>query len=189
MLERSLSELKYCFACFDWFVEEEWDRHCLTHLRSIASKRCASITHCNTLFRPAFCPFCLGDVCLLASSRWTSWTREAKLWEHLKTHLVTVCWPRQCPHPSYSLEIESETSFLYHLHDIHHLQMSASLQRSWSNKHDRKELIWTPEGMSQQEKRKRHTRALRPRRRPSAAGPARRRSPWTCSPGASSASA
>ena len=153
-LERSPSELKYCFACFDWFVEEEWDRHCLTHLESITSKRCASITYCNTLFRPAFCPFCLGDDQLPASSRWNSWTREAKLWSHLGAHLATMCWPRKCPHPLCSLELESETSFLYHLNDIHSLQMSASLQKSWPSNRDREDLTWASGAMSQKGKRK-----------------------------------
>ena len=98
-LERLHSELKYCFACFDWFVEEEWDQHCQMHLKSITSKRCGCITHCHTLFRPDFCPFCMGDNRLPALSRWTSWTREAKLWSHLESHLEASRWPLECPHP------------------------------------------------------------------------------------------
>jgi hypothetical protein len=78
-LERTLSELQYCFTCFDWYVEEEWNQHCQIYLESITSKRCASITYCNTLVRPAFCPFCLGGKQLPASTRWSSWTRESKL--------------------------------------------------------------------------------------------------------------
>lgn len=66
-LERMPSELQYCFICFDWYVEEEWDQHCQTHLESVTSKRCASITDCNTLVRPAFCPFCA-----MRMSRWNN---------------------------------------------------------------------------------------------------------------------
>ena len=136
-------------------MEEEWDRHCLTHLESITSKRCASITYYNILFRPTFCPFCLGDDQLPASSRWNSWTREAKLWSHLGAHLATMYWPRKCHHPYCSLELESETLFLYHLNNIHSLHMSASLQKSWPSKRDREDLTWASGAMSQKGKRKR----------------------------------
>ncbi len=57
------------------------------HVTSLTSKRCATITYCHTLVRPAFCPFCLGNQGEPASRRWESWTREAKLWAHLWTHL------------------------------------------------------------------------------------------------------
>ena len=150
-LERMLSELRYCFTYFDCYVEEEWDRHCRMHLESIASKRCASITYCNTLVRPAFCRFCLRGKQLPASSRWSSWTREAKLWSHLGEHLATACWPRTCPHPLCSLELESEKSFLYHLIDVHNLQMSASMQKSWPSKRDCKALTWVPGAESRKE--------------------------------------
>lgn len=134
-VERSSAEVKYCFTCFHWFVEEEWDRHCQTHLESIISKRCASITYCNTLFRPAFCPFCLGDNRIPARSRWISWTREAKLWQHLKAHLEMSRWPSGCPHPLCSLRIEDETSFLYHLSDAHDLKMTPGISKSWHCRH------------------------------------------------------
>lgn len=154
-LERMPSELQYCFTCFDWYVEEEWDQHCQKHLESITSKRCASITYCNTLVRPAFCPFCLGGKQLPASNRWSSWTREAKLWGHLGEHLATACWPRKCPHPLCSLDLESEKSFIYHLNDVHGLQMSASMQKSWPSKRDCEALTWAPGAGSQKGKRKR----------------------------------
>ena len=98
-LERQQSELQYCYFCYDWFVEEEWDQHCKTHIKSISSRRCASITYCNTLFRPVFCPFCLSDKRLPASVRWRSWTKEAKMWNHLESHLEASLWPSACPHP------------------------------------------------------------------------------------------
>lgn len=149
------SELQYCFACFDWYVEEEWDQHCRMHIESITTNRCASITYCNTLVRPAFCPFCLGDKQLPVSTRWSSWTREAKLWHHLGEHLVTASWPRKCPHPLCSLDLESEMSFLYHLNDVHSLQMSASMQKSRPSKRDCKAPTWVPGAGSQKGERKR----------------------------------
>ena len=155
MLERTPSEMQYCFTYFYWYIEEEWNQHCQIHLESITSKQCASITYCNTLVRPAFCPFCLGGKQLPASTRWSSWTRETKLWSHLGEHLATACWPRKCPHPLCSLDIESEKSFIYHLNEVHSLQMSASMQKSWPSKRDCGALTWIPGGGSQKGERKR----------------------------------
>ena len=153
-LERLESELKYCFTCFDWFVEEEWNQHCRTHLGSLTSKRCASITYCNTLFRPAFCPFCMGDDQLPASSRWTSWTREAKLWSHLGTHLGASRWPLKCPHPLCSLQLQDETSFLYHLSDVHSLQMSPWMRKSCqSERHSEPLVHWIVDTTCQKRRR------------------------------------
>ncbi|KAK3168429.1 hypothetical protein OEA41_004877 [Lepraria neglecta] len=123
----------------------------------MSSKRYASITYCNTLFRPAFCPFCLSDDRLPASSRWTSWTREAKLWSHLGTHLKASQWPMDYPHPSYSLQLQDETSFLYHLSDVHSLQMSPHMKISWQSGRDSQSLIhWVSDPTSQKrQKRKR----------------------------------
>ena len=135
-LERSGSELKYCFTCFDWFVEEEWAQHCQTHLESLSSKRCASIIYCSTLFQPALCPFCLGDDKLPASSRWTSWTREAELWSHLGTHLGASCWPLDCPHPLCSLPLQDGRSFLFHLSDVHSLRLSPHMRKYWQRGRD-----------------------------------------------------
>lgn len=124
-----LSELKYCFACFSWLFEEEWDEHCRVHLESITSKRCASITYCHTLVCPAFCPFCMGNNRLNASSRWSSWTREAKLWSHIQSHLEASHWPLRCPHPLCSLQLTDEISFLYHLSDVHSFRISSQINR------------------------------------------------------------
>ena len=139
---------------FDWFVEEEWDQHCLNHLQSITSKRCGSITHYHTLFRPAFCPFCISDNKLPASSRWTSWTREAKLWSHLESHLESSRWPLECPHPLCSLQLHDETLFLYHLSDVHSLRMSPNMKKCQPIGCNSKPLInWTPDKASHKRKR------------------------------------
>lgn len=81
--------------------------------------------------------------------------REAKLWSHLGEHLAAACWPRKCPHPLCSLDLESEKSFIYHLNDVHSLQMSASMQKSWPSKRDCEALTWIPGGGSQKGERKR----------------------------------
>ena len=124
------------------------------HLGSLTSKRCASITYCNSLFRPAFCPFCMGDDQLPASSRWNSWTREAKLWSHLGTHLGASHWPLKCPHPLCSLQLQDETSFLYHLSDVHSLQMSPYMRKSWQSERYSEPLVhWIVDTTCQKRRR------------------------------------
>jgi len=118
------------------------------------SKRCSSITYCSTLLRPSFCPFCLGDHQLPAASRWRRWTREAKLWSHLESHLAVSCWPSTCPHPLCSLELSDELSFLYHLNDVHSLRMSAHMTKCRLPGRTLEPLIkWTTDITSQKRKR------------------------------------
>ena len=156
-LERTPSKLKYCYECFDWFVEEDWGEHCRMHLQSLSSKRCSSITYCNVLLRPSFCPFCLGDDRLQPSFQWQSFTKDAKLWSHLGAHIVACRWPLKCPHPLCSLQFDDELSFLYYLGDVHSVYMSVSTQESWRNRRDCDTLTWASGTESQNGKRKRHT--------------------------------
>ena len=102
----------------------------------ISTVKCASIwlppniTYCHTPFRPAFCPFCLGDKRpgVSAATRWSSWTREAELRDHLRAHLVGMHWPSKCPHALCTLEIGNPLSFLYHLGDVHGLNTNEQQQ-------------------------------------------------------------
>jgi len=119
ILERSQSELRYYYGCFDWFVEEEWDEHCSIHLKSISSKRCGSITYCGVLLRPCYCPFCLRNDLHSASSKLRCWTKEDKLRDHLRSHLDICPWPLQCPHTLCNKQSDKESSFLCHLSDKH----------------------------------------------------------------------
>ncbi len=136
------------------------------HLKSITSKRCGSITHCHTLFRPAFCPFCMGDNRLHVSSRWTSWTREAKLWSHLESHLDASRWPLECPHPLCSLQLLDETLFLYHLSDVHSLRISPHMNKCRPKGRNSEPLIdWTPDTASHKRRQVRDKADLRPPKR------------------------
>jgi hypothetical protein len=154
LLERLPSELRYCFTCFIWFTEEKWDEHCQSHLSSIISKRCATITYCNTLFRPAFCPFCLGDETLLVSKRWTSFAKDANHRSHLEQyHLGTCHWPSNCPHPLCNLQLDDETAFLHHLSDMHGLRATRKL-RVRSQEHNPKDFVpHDPKAAGQKRKR------------------------------------
>lgn len=129
---RDRSEIKYCYVCFHWFTIDDWEKHCQLHLDAIKSKNCATITYCHTLLRPAFCPFCLGGIeaQMSASKRWSSWTRENQLREHLATHLAKAKWPMKCPHPLCKLNLVDATSFAYHLSDSHRLVMNERQQET-----------------------------------------------------------
>lgn len=123
------------------------------HVTSLTSKRCATITYCHTLVRPAFCPFCLGDRGEPACRRWESWTRETKLWAHLRTHLDVSRWPLRCPHPLCSLQVADETLLLYHLTDVHGLQMSPQMRKCWQQgRSSGPSINWTSTTASQKRK-------------------------------------
>lgn len=140
-LERQSSKLKYCYCCFDWFVEEKWSKHCLTHLNPLTLLRCATITYCGTLFRPAFCLFCLGNAHLEAHRRFTSWTRHNKLFTHLQSHLNIINWPSSCPHPLSTEELGNEDLFLYHLKDAHDLSVPKSFHHQAQSRSNSEELF------------------------------------------------
>ena len=125
---RSLSEMRYCYECFRWFEPKPWDEHCQEHLSSLKSLRCEAATYLHTLIIPGFCPFCLGDKLLSPSSRMRSWSRSTELRRHLEGHIVAASWPLTCPHPRCSAELKSETSFRYHLSDVHDILNSIWLR-------------------------------------------------------------
>ena len=96
----------------------------------------------------------MGDSRLPASSRWTSWTREAKLWSHLESHLEASHWPLECPHPLCSLQLPDETMFLYHLDDVHSLRMSPNMNKRRLTGRNSEPLVnWTPGTASHKRKR------------------------------------
>ncbi len=70
-------------------------------------------------------PFCLNDKRIVASLRWRHWIREEQLRDHLRFHLRAICWPLQCPHPLCHLHLDDETSFLYHMVDVHGLTVKS----------------------------------------------------------------
>ena len=160
-LERVQSELRYCYDCFDWFVEEEWEEHCLIHLNSITSRLCGSIQYCYILLRPFFCPFCIGNTVLPAASRCKSWTREEKLREHLEAHLDIARWPLRCPHPLCSLHISDEGTFLYHLSDSHSLRTRRlEIKRSQKQTNSGTFVGWKLNAVGQKRRRKDEAEAL-----------------------------
>ena len=109
-LGHPLSDIHYCYQCFDWVVDEEWESHCQSYLAGMATKRCGTVTYCHTLVRPGYCPFCMSDPKLLASQRLESWTRD---------HLSRCRWPRVCPHPLCDTSLKDAAALQFHLVDEH----------------------------------------------------------------------
>lgn len=75
------------------------------------------------------------------------------MWAHLQTHSEASRWPLRCPHPLCSLDLQDETSFLYHLSDIHGLKTSSHTSKCWQQQRSSTDFIkWTSHTASQKRK-------------------------------------
>ena len=120
-----LSEIHYCYLCFEWVIGEDWEPHCQAHLDAFTSKRCGTVTYCHTLVRPGYCPFCVRNTSLSAFDRLKTWSRDHKLWLHVKDdHLADCLWPLVCPDPRCGTTHGDSISFQYHLIDVHKFSRS-----------------------------------------------------------------
>jgi len=127
-------DVHYCHHCFSWVIGEDWDPHCTEHLATLATTRCGTVTHCHTLMRPGYCPFCMADEkTLTGPERLQSWTRDHQLWGHVEEHLKVGRWPRECPHPLCGTSIfEDAAAFRFHLVDEHQLSRTRPEKPSYS---------------------------------------------------------
>lgn len=117
----SISDISYCYHCFQWVIGHgEWEEHCQAHINKLGSKRCGTITYCNTSIRQGHCPFCLGNAST-ARQRLQSWSRDHALWQHIDGHLRNCHWPMECPHPLCKTELEDGLDMRFHLIDDHGL--------------------------------------------------------------------
>lgn len=119
-LEHLQQDVHYCYQCFSWVIGEDWEPHCQAHLAAVITKWCGTVTHCHTLMRPGYCPFCVADKTIPATERLVSWARDHQLWNHVEEHLEACSWPRNCPHPLCDASVFEEPEALrYHLVDEH----------------------------------------------------------------------
>ena len=82
------SHIHYCHLCFTWVAgEDEWESHCASHLSSLATKRCGTLSYGYTLVRPGYSPFRLGETKLFAAQRLQSSTRDFDLWKDVNEQL------------------------------------------------------------------------------------------------------
>lgn len=116
------TDVHYCYQCFNWVVgSKNWEEHCQTHINTLDSKRCGTITYCHTLVRPAYCPLCLRKTSSPANDRLKSWCRDDKLWQHVDTHLRGCKWPIKCPHPLCDVSLSDGLDLRLHFIDEHGL--------------------------------------------------------------------
>lgn len=88
-------------------------------------KRCGSVIHCHTLIRPAYCPFCIGNVSLPPSGRLKTWSRDHKLWVHVNDEHLDGCrWPLECHYPLCDSNHENCSDLRFHLMDVHKFSRS-----------------------------------------------------------------
>lgn len=133
-LERLAKGIHYCYWCFDWVVGEKWEPHCRAHLDTLTTKRCGSVIYYHTMVFAGYCPLCIGDASLPAHERLKPWSRDHKLWIHVKVeHFDSSQWPLKCSHPlcDNGPHKDSDT-FQFHLMGVHKFSRSrpAALTKS-----------------------------------------------------------
>ena len=93
----------YCYLCFTFFPQSQWNGHCQHHLDTLNMDCGLHLIRSNRhklLLRPGFCPFCLGDQALKASDRWRNWMTSGALAGHVRQHLEAGGMLNgPCPHP------------------------------------------------------------------------------------------
>ena len=118
-LVRVSSEIRYCHLCFKWVVGDEWEPHCALHLSSLTTKRCGTLSYCNTLVRPGYSPFRLGKKEESAAYRLQSWSRDFDLWVHVNDEVEGRRWPILCPHPLCDILLKGDRDLQFHFIDDH----------------------------------------------------------------------
>ncbi|KAI9770978.1 MAG: hypothetical protein M1840_002682 [Geoglossum simile] len=68
------------------------------------------------------------------------WTRSNGLWNHIESHTREHAWPSICPHPRCDIQLDTATSFRYHLSDIHGFQRQLLSGRGKRHQHKEKEV-------------------------------------------------
>src|SRR5438045_6300189 len=85
--------VELCFPCSEWIVsEEEWKDHCQAHLDKpdTVPTQCNPLIYGGTLASPGYCPFCLGDESLPATTRMHQFLVQAEWRDHIHQHLENL---------------------------------------------------------------------------------------------------
>ncbi|KAF5965393.1 carbonic anhydrase 2 [Fusarium coicis] len=114
-----------CFLCNEWFCGiRTWEAHCQHHLDHPNSLPtwCDPLTYGGVLARAGYCPFCLGDERMQASTRMYQFQTRWTWLNHIQNHIealtkstVPLKYPRQHGHcPGY---FDSVLDLQFHLQD------------------------------------------------------------------------
>ena len=115
-----------CFLCNEWvFDSEAWNDHCQGHLNNVETFPiyCDPLMHGGVLATSGYCPFCLTDSRLSASTRMNQFLNRNKWLEHIHKHVrgLDESKPLRCPHPHpYCSKLFESVKYLqFHLQDAH----------------------------------------------------------------------
>jgi len=115
-----LSQVQYCFFCFNWFADNTvWEEHYHIHLILLSSNLCMSQVYHHMLISSELCLICLIDDCLSAAKRLWQWDWNFTLMNHVEKHVRKRCaWSTFC---KCDTKIEDAESFYHHLCNEHDL--------------------------------------------------------------------
>lgn len=106
----------------EWFLSNQWRRHCDIHLQTWETQHCEVITYRHTVIRPGYCPFCLWNLDIPAEARLQYWLRSDNLREHIEgQHLNEEQWSTKKPMCGCLRTFDTERELRHHLHDAHML--------------------------------------------------------------------
>ncbi|EXK83429.1 hypothetical protein FOQG_12291 [Fusarium oxysporum f. sp. raphani 54005] len=121
-----------CFLCNEWFCGiGTWETHCQHHLDHPNSLPtwCDPLTYGGVLARAGYCPFCLGDEGMQASTRMyqfqTRWTWLNHIQNHIRA-LTKATMPLKCPrqHGHCPGNFDSVLDLQFHLQDAFGVERS-----------------------------------------------------------------
>jgi hypothetical protein len=141
-LQATRSFGEFCFLCNGsnaWYDDAtEWEKHCQFHLDSSLPTQCNPFSYDKCIASPGFCPWCLGDTSMDATSRMRHFV-EARDWRaHIDNHILALeesvsmdssPFVLHCPHPRPQCERETFDSvqrLVWHLQDVHCLMRATS---------------------------------------------------------------
>ena len=129
-----------CFQCGEWILsEEKWNNHCQDHLQTPETLpvQCNLFVYGGALASPGYCPFCLGDTALPATTRLYQFLDRAKWKMHVDEHITTLDGSRwvQCSHPRPRCvgSFESVQDLKFHLQDVHCIEPTKRSKRRRSH--------------------------------------------------------
>ncbi|KAF2810656.1 uncharacterized protein BDZ99DRAFT_343301, partial [Mytilinidion resinicola] len=89
-LRTSYKFAELCFPCSEWITsEKEWIDHCQAHLDKPEGipTQCNPFSYGGCLASPRYCPFCLGDTALPATSLMRQFLDRPEWQDHVEQHI------------------------------------------------------------------------------------------------------
>ncbi|KAH7882797.1 hypothetical protein F5I97DRAFT_1786524, partial [Phlebopus sp. FC_14] len=116
---------EFCFLCPEGYwstTQEDWRRHCESHLTNLDTLPYQCDAYANTLAAPGLCFWCLGNENLSPTLRLQRFLDKASWQSYIeKEHFAesTGCKVPTCTHPKCTVSFEKPEDRDFHLHDVH----------------------------------------------------------------------